>query len=288
MSAYTFVCIYDIIYVPVIEKAYNKERPKPHRLEYGAVPLDPWNATDPGDSLQYSRASLNRIDVKLAAAMNLAHRRGWVKSPELAESLQRFIGGSLYDSQIRRIELNPTIPIEDMTDRYDTKVESAKNGTATPSDLLELLVDYPDLGSLELAKLSHPLDFNATQAMDTDVNEALKAYAKGRFLGLPSRYKKKSYDPTIPAGTVLRKQDLFTLDTIHGTIQIVQRKSFVVRGDEEACADNDPFLYRKLKQPERSDELFQKIEAYLPDINLYPELRWLQPIATSYYAKYVD
>lgn len=265
----------------MIERLRPHELPaQPLRLDYGAVPLEPWTAVTPGDSENYLGASLERIDTKLNQAMTGAVMRGWVESPELANNLQKFLAVSLYDSQRRRIELNEKTDLKEVLHGDDPRMRRAKNGTATPVDLLELLVEYPALGSVELAKLSHPLDAVATVPMDTDVVDTL-ASKGGEMLETVPRYKMKRRDSSIPAGIVLRKQAVANLSTGQGLIQVIQRKSFLVRADNEVGTTD--FLDRKIKNPDRFGELAQKIDGYWT----HADLKWLQPTATSYYAKYV-
>ena len=219
--------------------------PERQRLEYGAVPLNAWTAVEPDGVTKYSLASLERIDNKVTAAMNDAKERGWVTSPELADALHQFVAVSLYNSQWSRINLNPTISLGSV-DENDPLVVRAKDGTATPSELLAVLAAYPKLGSLELAKLSHPLDTVATEEMDNDIYTMFDS--EHGVLSLP-HYKMKRTDssaPTpIPAAIILRKQHLFS----HGAIQIIQRKSFLVRGDDEV--PNSEQMRRNIRNPER-------------------------------------
>lgn len=268
---------------------YHEPIDRPQRLDYGAVPLDPWSV-DEDSAESYWQASQARIETRLTLAMrDAATRRGWVESPELAARLYEFVGASLYDSQKRRIDLNP-MRLDGIVDLSDPRAMNAKAGTATPGELLALLIDYPKLESLELAKLSHPLDTAATEVMDADVNNTLITYENGVLVRDAPYYKDmKRYDATIPAGIVLRKQRLMLLPTDNGMLQVVQRRGFLVRGDDQAKQGIlDEYLDRKIKNPDRFDELTHKIEAYLSHLHLHPDLVWLQPIATSYYAKYLD
>jgi hypothetical protein len=233
-------------------------------------------ATEPDGSTHYSLASLQRIDDKVSRALSEAREKEWVKSSELAIELHQFIAVSLYNSQWRRINFNPTLPLG-VIDDDDLRAVRAKDGTATPADLLELLIAYPELGSLELAKLSHPLDARATEAMDTDIRTTLE---NARKITAEPEYEMKRTDTMIPAGIVLRKQHVFDLETQDGVIGVTKLTSLLVRGDSEA--NESGYIDRKIKNPARFEELSAEI-----DENLYKsDLKWLQPIATSYYAKY--
>lgn len=118
--------------------------------------------------------------------------------------------------------------------------------------------------------------------MDAEIYKAIELLGEQVTLGEP-RYKRKAVRADIPAAVMLRKQAISEHDTAQGRIQIVSRQAFLARGDAEAQII--PFLDRKIRNPERIRELGHKIETYLPGI--HEDLRWLQPIATSYYAKYL-
>lgn len=250
--------------------------PEPERLEHGAVPLNPWTALEPDGKTHYSLASLQRIDRKVEQAINNALENGWVTSPEHAEVLRQFIATSLYNSQWSRLNLNPTIPSSAINDD-DPVVVRAMNGTATPADLQGLLISNPEWMSLELAKLSHPLDATATKAMDTDV---FSLFEEAHVISAEPEYAMRRLDPTIPAGVILRKQPLFWVEAPSGIIETVQCKSILVRGDSDVW-DNDN-MDRKIRNPERFEALKEEIEANLEN----HDLLWMQQIATSYFSWY--
>ena len=113
------------------------------------------------------------------------------------------------------------------------------------------------------------------------------------FVDEAGRYKTKSTRPEIPAMTVLRKQTIAELEIPEGLVQIVQRRAFLVRGDEEARLENDMYLDRMVANPSRHGDIYEKIEGWysyrrqLP-VDYERARKWLQPLATSYYAKIVD
>lgn len=268
------------------------------RLTYGAVPLEPWTAAEEtGGWLRkrretYLAASVLRIHDASQAALMGALEEGWVESPSIAKDLHSIIETSLYDSQSRRMDLNPGKLEHGMVDEDDPRYERAKNGTATPGELLSLLIDYPKLNSLEIAKLTHPLDTGATAEMDSEVMYTL-AYMGFEFVDEPGRYKTKTKRPDVPAITVLRKQTIGELEAETGAVQVVRRQAFLVRGDAEAVRENDMHLDRMVAGEGRHHEIYDKIEAGMPYVGLVPEValrerKWLQPLATSYYAKLVD
>ena len=262
----------------------------PRRLPYGAVPLNPNRATDPYGAGLYAVASIRRIREKLDDAMLEARATGWVGDPKLRASLDELLETSLFSSHRARMDHNMR-PLEALADLEDPDVQRAREGLATPRELIDILVRYPALGSLELAKLSHPLDASATRDMDIDVCEAVLS-AGGEIVLEESRYKSKTVKPEIPAMTVLRKQQIAKLVTEHGAIHVVTRKSFLVRGDKEA-RPYDRGLGIEIARGNRISPIARKIEGCLQEARIYndpsipADLQWLQPIATSYYAKYV-
>lgn len=262
----------------------------PRRLPYAAVPLNPNKAADPYGEGLYTVASIRRIREKLDDAMRYARLTGWVGDPELCKSLDELLEASLFSSHRDRIDHNMR-PLETLADVEDPDMRDAQEGLATPRQLINLLIRYPALGSLELAKLSHPLDAAATYEMDVDVCEAVLA-AGGDIVLEGPRYKPKTARPDIPAMTFLRKQQIAKLATEHGTIHVVTRKSYLVRGDKEA-RKYDPGLGLEIIRGVRLAPIGRKIEGCLQEARIYgdasiqADLQWLQPIATSYYAKYV-
>ena len=248
---------------------------------YAAVPLD----LRANRQEQYRHESLVRIRRGLANAVETAMQFGWVHSRELAGQLTDVLDRSLTESHEKRIFLNrryDTENLANMVDLTDKRIKHAMQGEASPFELLDTLADYPQLGSLEIAKLSHPLDFEATHEMDDDVHASLLKMG-GHTEPINSVYKPKSYIDELPAMTLLRKQTIGGFDTPQGRVDIVRRQSFLVRGDEEAC-ELDPYLDRKIRNRRRFPEISQKIENYLPNVRLYPFLSTFSSIATSYFA----
>lgn len=248
---------------------------------YAAVPLD----LRAHRQELYRVESLDRIRNTLAAAAAKAMEHDWARSPELADRLVGIMDRSLVESHEKRIFLNRRYDaalLGDTVDMTDERVVRAMNGEASPHDLLEALRDYPALRSVELAKLSHPLNPEATLAMDQDMRATLGKLGVAIAYSAPV-YKRKSYHDDLPALTILRKQTLGSLGIPDGQIEVVRRQSFLVRGDDEA-RENDPYLDRKIRNRDRFNEIAQKIERYLPHIRLHPYVRVYSSIATSYFA----
>lgn len=249
---------------------------------HNAVPLD--LTRNPEACTQYWRASLEVIGNKVRQVFDRAFENGWIQDEDTLDRLRLLVLNSLCDSQTARIERNRKVGLDNLVNRQDPRVERAVAGTASPFDLLSLLKEYPKLGSIELAKLSHPLDPDATEAMDRDVVGAIREC--GELLApQPAYYKRKSEDKTTPAVVVLRKQPVTEFSTEAGSIQVVRRQAIMIRGDAEVLGQElNPHFDRMVKNPDRFDELARKIEGYYATGGR----PCMDSVATTYYAKYLD
>jgi len=263
------------------EFAKGSESAPRQRLPYGAVPLDPWRAGGEHVRNLYSLASISRIERGLRRTMI---DQDWFRQDERAHDIRTLMRNSLISSHFTRIDRNNGFHTGTFMDLADPRVEWARQGLATPEELFTLLVDYPDIGSLELAKLSHPFDFAATNDMDRAMDELMLG-VDGELLDDEPRYKLKRTELGIPAGIVLRKQDLMDYPTQHGTIRVVQRRGFLVF---DGKGMDDPHFKRLLKNPKNEQALWAKIEWYLYEHPTGEPFGWVQPQATSYYAKYIQ
>jgi len=250
------------------------------RLEHGAVPLDPWRATHapgvPAWQNLYVSGSATRIERRLTRNMVEGE---WFKNVPQARQLFDMMRESLIDSQNRRIDMNSRAQMKDIPSDGDERVVRALEGTATPEELFTLLVDMPEIGSLELAKLSHPFDFGATGVMDRQMDE-LMLTSEGELLDEDPRYKLKRVKEDIPAGIILRKQDLMDFPTSDGVVRIVQRRGFLVFQGEGK--EDEPHFDRLLKNPKNHRALFAMTESTISDSPGVRPFGWVQPQATSY------
>jgi hypothetical protein len=286
------------------------------RTEHAPVPLDPWNAMHPViDGTSYLLASADRISGQLREAMQDS-MTWWVESPDRAAFLYDFMEASLFDAQMMRIHRNAIrqpvgkefvddelfTPIDkiaisggitDILNTGDPLVKRAMEGLACADELLMVLESYPELVSTELAKQSHPLDFTGTRMMQAMIDKLVES-RDGLHIEGKSRFKMKSFDPDNLAMTAVRKQIIASVPTKAGPILLIRRESFIIRGDEEARGD-DIFLGRKVRNPDRHDELWEKADGYLSYVSkkqklryvdIHPEVKWIQPLTTSVYARY--
>ena len=304
---------------PIIElQAKRIERPYEllERTEHAPVPLDPWNAMHPViDGTSYILASADRISGQLREAMEDS-MMWWVESPDRAAFLYDFMEASLFDAQMMRIHRNAIRqpmgkelidddmlePIDlaaasegvtEILNMGDPLVKRAMEGLANADELLLLLEAYPELISTELAKQSHPLDFTGTRKMQMMIDELVESRG-GLHVESKPRFKMKTFDPDNLAMTAVRKQIIASVSTKAGPVLFIRRESFIIRGDEEVRGD-DVYLGRKVRSSERHEELWEKANGYLSCVSkdqrvryvdLNPQIKWIQPLTTSVYARY--
>ena len=213
------------------------------RLEYGAVPLQPWTAPHPDmEGVTYTQASIGHILERLDTNIHLLVENEWATTPEELIQIHELCKVSLMDTQMRRIvyhgentavqhdEKGALVHVNaDINGKSDI-IQAAKDGTATPAEMLAILRDNPSLGGIELAKLSHPFDSSATIAMYADISQTLKNLGVLDVVTRQRRYKVKRADPVLQMAVVLEKEPIGYIESVEGDpIEIVIRRSFLVR-----------------------------------------------------------
>lgn len=281
------------------------EMPGRKRLEFGAVPLKPWTAVYPGASGEsYAQASLRHIHERLDANIHIPIENGSIGSEEELRAIYKFCDLSLADAHMRRINHHfvngVEQPVDDENGTLQSKeklidgdpevVEAVLGGTATPIEMLQTLVINPHLEAIELAKLSHPFDSQADQAMLEAVDEALMSLPRATLPMEFLRYKVKRVDRSVPALTVLQKRLLTTLDTGTELIDIIVRKSFMVRGNPRALShENQPPIDRlvhKIDRDKSRESLFKLVDQAAVTSDTLDQTPWLDILTTSVYASY--
>lgn len=258
---------------------------KRERLAYSPIPLDPWSATDPETGVSYYLAALERLEEKAAAVISASRFLDDAQKSAVGD----FLLSSLVYTHTNRVDYNHDSfqTLNDLDTPCDT-LRYAREGTATPSELIDILTTHPEIRSLELAKLSHPLDFSNADELEMDQAIIAALSAKNALLPNSStRYKSRRFEESIPAMILTRKQDIgmIPLDTTRG-IYVVRRQSLLVRGDLQSDSSDAKKLLRTMKNPERLSELADRIETYF-QYEFDPDNQFVQPAATSYYAKIV-
>lgn len=220
------------------------------RLEYGAVPLQPWSAPHPDmPGENYYQASLRHIRERLDANFHIPIENGTINTQAILETLHEFCELSLTDAHVRRITHHHENYAEKTLFGSDEIINAAHNGTATPDEMLRLLKDNPHIGAAEIAKLTHPFDVYGDKTMMDAVHQAINMVGGVMLDDVSPRFKTKRTDTRLPALVVLRKQPIACLETETGVIEIISRKSLLVRGDDDAVdISAQPRVDRLVKQ----------------------------------------
>lgn len=265
----------------MISETYQGPEVAPRvRLPYGAVPLAPWQAVHPETGALYYNSSLNRIADLTDEAIQIAMEDGRLQDPTISHSVHELLQGSLMDAHTRRILHNSHANLDEIAKVANPVMfEAALQGVARPDELYDLLRQHPEMGSIELAKLTHPFNFAGSEQMDQVVRGMLSPRAE--LVDEAPRYKVKRVDPTLPAAILVRKRVIAAELLNDGFIEVIERRSLLVRGDAEAI-EEVPYVDRMVKNPARRDELTERIEAELKSDDT--SIAWLQPTTTSYYA----
>ena len=266
------------------------ESPSRKRLEFGAVPLQPWSAPYPDMSGEsYTQASLRHIHKRLDANFHIPVENGTIHSKDELDQLYGFCDISLADAHMRRI----THHFENTADKEiagdPDVVEAVRNGTATPEEMLRTLLLNPHLGAIELAKLTHPFDSRGDTAMMESVGEALQLHG-ATVHAETARYKVKRIDEDIPAMTVLEKQPLALIPTEGGQLEVMMRKSYLVRMNPAvASMESQPRIdriIRNITEESAQQKLFRLVGEAGHTPESLDQAPWLDVLTTSVYASY--
>lgn len=250
----------------------------------------------------YYQASLRHIRERLDANIHIPIENGSITSPETLEAIHSFCELSLTDAHNRRITHHHANGVDKTLEGPQEIVKAAEDGTATPAEMLGLLLLNPHLEAIEMAKLTHPFDGDGDKAMMRAVESAVDMLGGIKMDGIESRYKTKRADSDIPALVVLKKRPIAAIETEHGFVEIIERKTFLVRGDagviDETTEETVGRFAKKVaahratltREQKRAEEigaeakLFSLInEAHAVDGNTQP---WLDVLTTSVYARY--
>ena len=262
--------------------------------DYTGVPLDPMNALYPlGSDAQtgrpYYTASFEHIHDVLLANLPLIEARGLFGTEQLNTFL-RYVDDSLADAHARRMYYNYSRPLPPDVDLTDPVVQETLIGNASADQRIAVLLSYPSLQAIELAKLSHPFDIDAVKPMEQDVTRAIVEEAGGVVLLEPEkvRHKIKSYmqdsGKCPDAFSIVRKSVVGIISTEHGIIEIVKRSSFIVADNHTSRHANE--IFEGSNNGKAKQAVYDAIEERIAagDIDTCD---WLFPTTTSFYAKYV-
>jgi hypothetical protein len=188
--------------------------------------------------------------------------------------------------------------------------EKACTGAATPEELLALLHMAPELGAIDLAKLTHPFDWDATRTMDTAVNEAIARFHPNPIWISPEKARKnleflRPDDYHTPNGVILaRRREVARIDD-HLVVQ--KRSSIILTLTREAPTPIEVEVQKLVKKLLAQEEMLEKaaqahnkaliqdvyeskaatlaeLQPYIED-GFFHHPNWMYPTATSYYAE---
>ncbi len=201
------------------------------RLPWSPTPLNPYKFSRDGQP--YMMASLDTIDRIMESTSEL----------ELANNapfhIKQLMPSSVRGALTRRFHA-ATLKVP----TGDTPLElfkKAENGSASPVELIALLELDPSMSSVEVAKYSHPYEWDVTEQMDKTVTDALDKFDFTVNNDQPVRYifagADNMQDPS--AVTIVRKVDIGTIDSVNGTLNVVKRDSYLLdlAADFDGAAD---------------------------------------------------
>ncbi len=261
------------------------------RSPHNPTPLDAWRVQNEA-GLTYVHASLN-----------LAYNRLDQEKDAIPDWLYKLAGASLANAITRRCDENSRalLNIHTVDPRLNEIFEKAKVGDATSQELIILLVETDGFGSVELAKLSHPFDWKATEAMDTEINMGISELDPNlRWRDHSSNRRLRFFRSTLEGMVLQRSRDIAFL---HKRILITKESSLIVRFDDDSGIPRNvkqaAQVWAKLSQriadggQLNGDEqsVFKKagmaLTVHIEDVlHRRPTERplWLQPTVTSYRA----
>jgi hypothetical protein len=238
-----------------------QERERWHS-SYAATPLNSRHLKEPSGRV-YTLAALQYVNELLREAVRI--RAGQV-TPKVYDQLEIALQSAL----LSRVEENErkAIPLE--ADNVSaTLFAKACYGGASPEDLLKLLVSYPvELGSLELAKQSHPCEWSETIEMDQVVEDALVEHdfaLRGGVRTQNVRYSLARVDDTQKpdVATFVRKADIGTRAVPgKGSLIVTQQDSMVVDFEHPDAESAYHEMQRWLRRPATADALKGDTKVY--------------------------
>ncbi len=267
------------------------------------MPLRPWTAPHPDMAGEnYYQASLRHIRERLDANIHVPIENGTITSHETLGAIHRFCELSLTDAHNRRITHHHVNGVDKTLDGPTEIVKAAEDGTATPAEMLSLLTLNPHLDAIEMAKLTHPFDGEGDRAMMSAVDSAIESLGGIEIDDVTPRYKTKRADSEIPALIVLKKRPMAVIETPHGPIEVIERKTFLVRGDAavidettessvgrwvKRIAQHRATLTRDEKEPE-GISAEAKLAALIDEVHSVDDnpQPWIDVLTTSVYARY--
>ena len=210
----------------------SAERTADHvRLPWSPTPLNPFKLSR--DSKPYLTASLETIDRVLDGVLETPMAK------DAPDYVQQLMPSSVRGALLRRFYGAHAKVASDHTplELFD----KAEMGSASPEESIALLELDPAISSVELAKLSHPYQWESAEHMDMDkaVVNALETFGFQASEDPAVRYILAGVDDIqdLHAVNMVRKVDLGIIDGVNGPMNVVKRDSYLL----DLAADIDGF-----------------------------------------------
>lgn len=208
------------------------------RFPSSPTPLNPFKLNREG--VPYYIASLDTIDTILEIA----------DETEMAQNAPDYIR-QLMPASVRGAL---TLRFQESTFKVPNQhtplelFDKAEMGCASPEELIGLLELDPEISSVELAKLSHPYEWGATENMDRAVTDAISQFEIDVNEDPDVRYILAGVDDVqnTRAVNIVRKMNLGVIDGVHGPLNVVKRDSYLV--DLEADVDGFPEMRKECQR----------------------------------------
>ena len=229
------------------------------------------------------------IEDSLVLAQNdrVKHNNRWVhpeeKNSDISETDQVEDGSVYLSNPVVQKAMNG-LPLSEMVDMGDPRVERAMKGLSDPAELLDIAIDYPLLPSLEIAKQSHPLEFGAEDPMITAVAEALGTRGFQFPFEDQLHYKPKRIHYSLGGMIIVRKRIVAEKQAYNGKIDVVERRSLLVMDSPEIDIVSDHYVLRHHQSDEGFTILSDMTEAQLRSGDA-EDCSWLFPLTTSVYTR---
>lgn len=286
--------------LPADEKRIREVIQHSHeRLPFGAVSFDPYHAIHPESSRRrnkqetYAPKSLKNVDRIVKGNYLRAIKEGTLQAAdtETLEKLFHMVHASVMLAQTERMEHHHRHSVESLPIVRTVEVIAAEMGLATPTELLTILMDNPNLESIELAKQTHPFVSNDTRGMKRAVGEALSPYRNNLVANnWQVRTKVKGINEDLPAAIVVTKRPIATIDLGNGEfIEVIERLGNLARGDEMVKNMTHPPIDRLIRNRDhrRGDKKARHPELanlVTDAVRNWQSPPWLVDMTTSIYA----
>lgn len=277
------------------ENGFQAERQEPFKLpaersDWAPTPLDPYDVADT-EGTPYIIASLKKIEGKMEQVEG-------DYPPELLQMVEE----SLMTVTTARCDKNYNalhrhqshFEGHEFSDQFLALHEKARRGIADTTESLQLVAEPDGLRSAEVAKESHPLDWEATEPVERQLRQDIASFDENAEFTAPGHEPRyKFYRPDSPENpqfiTLSRKRNFAYLP--ENDLEVIKRSQLVVRLDDEGLSPEQQIprdVKQRIKQGlAKKEDMNDVISELGPDIEqaIYSHSEWIAPTATIYYCK---